>query len=85
MRTQLERWEYEILEDNTVEAWYLDALNNDVPGCPPNMRQHQHPDGSPFDTREKAASWIEGHIRAFTAAVEAAKAEAAKAEEAQPE
>jgi hypothetical protein len=80
LRTQIDRWEYEILDDNTVEAWYLDGLNSDIEGCPPNLRQPHHPNGTSFADKDAAKAWIEGHIRSFTAAIEAAKAEEVQAE-----
>jgi len=65
MRTQFGRWEYEITDDNVVEAWYLDSLNSDVEGCPPNIRQPHHPNGEPFENAESARIWIEAHITMF--------------------
>lgn len=82
MRTQIGRWEYEINENNVISAWYLDNLNNDVEGCPPNLRQPHNPDGTPFADYEAAKNWIENHLNGWAAAVAAAEeAEKAQAEE----
>lgn len=81
MRTQVGRWEYEIDENNVISAWYLDNLNSDVEGCPPNLRQPHNPDGTPFADYEAAKNWIESHLNSWAAAVAAAE----EAEEAQTE
>lgn len=73
MRIQVERWEYEIDDNNVISAWYLDNLNSDVEGCPPNLRQENHPNGEPFASREDAQVWVETHIKTWTTAVAAAE------------
>lgn len=73
MRTQIGRWEYEIDENNVVSAWYLDNLNSDVEGCPPNLRQPHNPDGTPFADYEAAKNWVENYLNGWAAAVAAAE------------
>lgn len=82
MRTQVGRWEYEIDENNVISAWYLDNLNSDVEGCPPNLRQPHNPDGTPFADYDTAKQWIENHLNSWATAMAAAEeAEKAQAEE----
>lgn len=81
MRTQVGRWEYEIDENNVISAWYLDNLNSDVEGCPPNLRQPQNPDGTPFADYEAAKSWIENHLNGWTTAVTATEIQVTEEEQ----
>ena len=84
MKIQYGNSEYEIDANNTVSIWFLDSLNNDVEGCPPNIRQPQHPDGTPFADFNAAKFWVENFLTQRKVALEQAQLEA-QTQEAQEE